>query len=892
MKALVVTTPAPVKAVEEVCVTCGSNHHFNLCPLTRGGNDFPVFHDNIQQFQQTAAVGNFLQRNQPSNLASQMKPPGFNQPNVQNNQNRYQGTNSNFNQNRGGNFNQNRPNNQNQVYQAPPYQPPINQVLPYQPPTNSVLKTDFESYVKANDAILKNVQNQNQGLQNQMTNVTSLLTSLCTKINDLGNTNQASSSSTLPSNTIPNPRNEARAITTRSGVSYEGPSIPMPPPFVNPDVVEETSTDHVPPPLTQKVQETNSQTTTKVNQEGIVNNPKTYELKLPYPERRNVEKRQEKDKVQLQKFWKMFKQLHFNISLADALILMPKYTKMLKDLCANKEKLEELANTPLSENCSAVILKKLPEKLGDSCRFTIPCDFSKLKCQGLADLGASINLMPLSVFHRLGFTNLESTQMTLELANRQLCRPDGICKDVLVPVGKFTYPADFVVVDYAPDEQIPLILGRPFLRLRDGNESLTLNMQSEKSKLNGIQRVESINMIDIFNVPNYIGFKDLFAQMYSGSPTIQSNDSFPSSSPMKTSDSTSEEFADEFTFPNSLPPGDGVSIVKKDFREDTFQIISNPLFEFDDSFKSSNVNPLFEENDKDVEIKSSSSFTGISSSNPTSPTLTGEKVCSWKTPMFFSLVRFVWKMMTRIAIRKKIICLLATFLNKKPKPLSQEVEEIKEKEVEEVSSDVPIHTIVMPIQITFDNPIDFNDHFSKPKALKKDLTISFDSTTESSILPHPLLDSDSPFTAELSASVTLNSLGNEDKVFKPGILVYHTIHDKNLVTLEENLKENISSGTLLVFKEPSFLLPPPEPPDECLKKVVLNFYQSKKTIPLHIEDVNTFAFIIWISLPYFIYTEESPLIFSFQCENFVFDPGIITFHNPVAVSMKVSICFP
>ncbi|GKB22571.1 hypothetical protein Tco_0861972 [Tanacetum coccineum] len=161
MKALVVTTPAPVKAVEEVCVTCGSNHNFNHCPLTRGGNDFPVFHDNIQQFQQTAAVGNFLQRNQPSNLASQMKPPGFNQPNVQNNQNRYQGTNSNFNQNRGGNFNQNRQNNQNQVYQAPPYQtptnqPPINQVLPYQPPTNSVLKTDFESYVKANDAVLKN----------------------------------------------------------------------------------------------------------------------------------------------------------------------------------------------------------------------------------------------------------------------------------------------------------------------------------------------------------------------------------------------------------------------------------------------------------------------------------------------------------------------------------------------------------------------------------------------------------------------------------------------------------------------------------------------------------------------------------------------------------------
>ncbi|GKE94807.1 hypothetical protein Tco_1579662 [Tanacetum coccineum] len=193
----------------------------------------------------------------------------------------------------------------------------------------------------------------------------------------------------------------------------------------------------------------------------------------------------------------------------------------------------------------------------------------------------------------------------------------------------------------------------------------------------------------------------------------------------------------------------------------------------------------------------------------------------------------------------------------------------------------------MLIRITFDNPIDFNDHFSKPKDLKKDLTISFDSS-ESRILPSPLLDSDSPFTAELSASI----LGNEDKVFKPGILVYHAIHAKNLVTLEEKLKENISSGTLLDFKEPSFLLPPPEPPDACLKNVVLNFHQNQKTFPLNVEDVNSFTFIIWTFLPFFTYTKESPLIFSFRSENFVFDPGIITFHNPVAVSMKVSICSP
>ncbi|GKE85353.1 hypothetical protein Tco_1559095, partial [Tanacetum coccineum] len=123
------TTHATVKAVEEVCVTCGSYHNFNNCPLTR--NDFPVFQDNIHQFQQTAPVGNFFQRN-PPNLAIQIRPPGFNQPNVQSNQgnqSRYQGNNFNSNQNRGGNFNQNHQNNQGAVYQASPYQPPINQPL-------------------------------------------------------------------------------------------------------------------------------------------------------------------------------------------------------------------------------------------------------------------------------------------------------------------------------------------------------------------------------------------------------------------------------------------------------------------------------------------------------------------------------------------------------------------------------------------------------------------------------------------------------------------------------------------------------------------------------------------------------------------------------------------
>nr|GEY23921.1 reverse transcriptase domain-containing protein [Tanacetum cinerariifolium] len=160
----------------------------------------------------------------------------------------------------------------------------------------------------------------------------------------------------------------------------------------------------------------------------------------------------------------MFKQLHINITLADALILMPKYQKMLKALLSNKEKLKELANTPLNENCSVVILKKLPKKLGDPGKFLISCGFSELKCKAIADLGASINFMPLSVWKKLGLPKLISTRIALKLANRAICTQAGFARDVFVLVGKFTFPADFVIVDYESDPRVPLILGRPFLR--------------------------------------------------------------------------------------------------------------------------------------------------------------------------------------------------------------------------------------------------------------------------------------------------------------------------------------------------------------------------------------------------------------------------------------------
>nr|GFA49791.1 reverse transcriptase domain-containing protein [Tanacetum cinerariifolium] len=174
-----------------------------------------------------------------------------------------------------------------------------------------------------------------------------------------------SGSGSLPSNTIANPRGELKAITTRSGVAYDGPMIPPTPSLLSKEVKRETEAT--------------------------------------------------KD----------------------------------KSLLSNKEKLFELVNTLLTENCSAILLKKLSEKLRDPGRFLIPCDFQGLEsCMAVAYIGASINLMPLCVWKKLSLPDLTSTRMSLELATRTYTYPVRIAEDVFVQVGKFTFPVDFVVVNY------------------------------------------------------------------------------------------------------------------------------------------------------------------------------------------------------------------------------------------------------------------------------------------------------------------------------------------------------------------------------------------------------------------------------------------------------------
>nr|GEY17015.1 DNA-directed DNA polymerase [Tanacetum cinerariifolium] len=156
---------------------------------------------------------------------------------------------------------------------------------------------------------------------------------------------------------------------------------------------------------------------------------------------------------------------HVASPLVDALILMPKFGPSIKSLLTNKDKLCEFARTPLNEHCSAVLLQKLPEKLGDPGKFLIPCDFPEMtECLALADLGASINLMTLCVWNKPSLPDLSPTCMTLELADCSISRPVGVAEDVFVKVGTFYFPTDFVVVDFDADSRVPLILGRSFLK--------------------------------------------------------------------------------------------------------------------------------------------------------------------------------------------------------------------------------------------------------------------------------------------------------------------------------------------------------------------------------------------------------------------------------------------
>nr|GEZ57193.1 reverse transcriptase domain-containing protein [Tanacetum cinerariifolium] len=345
-----------------------------------------------------------------------------------------------------------------------------------------------------------------------MANLTDMLSKFMSS-----NTVSSSGSGTLPSNTITNPKEDLKGITTRSRVAYQGPTILTPSKVVKQGT--EVTKDQVQTPSLQSTAPVQppvirSETQTPVHEPVVapVSVPMpNLKPSIPYPSTRDNERRRDQANEQIEKFYEIFKDMSFEISFTDALILMPKFASTLKALIGNKEKLSEMARTPMNEHCSAVILNKLPRKLGDPDKFLIPCEFPGMdECLALADLGASINLMPLSVWEGLSLSKLTPTCMTLELADHSVSKLIGIAKDVSVKVGVFYFPADFVVVDFEPDPRVPLILRRCFLKtgralidvhkgeltLRIGNESITYNLD-QTSRYSANYNQMTANKIDV-----------------------------------------------------------------------------------------------------------------------------------------------------------------------------------------------------------------------------------------------------------------------------------------------------------------------------------------------------------------------------------------------------------
>nr|GEV87031.1 reverse transcriptase domain-containing protein [Tanacetum cinerariifolium] len=336
-------SPAPVKTVKESCVTYGGAHSYRIYPTTDGN----VYRDNIQEYVSQAYAVNYNQGNtgyRPQMMSNQIRPPGF--PSVPNNQNVQRNNQNRFipNQNRGNDFNQG---------------------LVYQP------------------LVMKNMQTQGQNMQNQLTNLTDLITKFVNS-----NTAFTSSSGTLLSNMIANPKSDLKAITTRSGMPYDG--LEIPPPVVENE--PETTKDIVNP--------TNNGNTKDVQPQAVQSKPVTSELAIAL-------------------------------------------------------KLCEMARTSLNEHCSEVFLKKLPEKLGDPGMFLIPCDFPGMaECLALADLGASINLMPYSMWKILCLPDLTPTCMTLELADHSISRLVGVAEDVYVKVGELTLRVGKEVITFNLDRTL------------------------------------------------------------------------------------------------------------------------------------------------------------------------------------------------------------------------------------------------------------------------------------------------------------------------------------------------------------------------------------------------------------------------------------------------------
>ncbi|XP_062080885.1 uncharacterized protein LOC133785683 [Humulus lupulus] len=306
------------------------------------------------------------------------------------------------------------------------------------------LESIMRDYMAKNDAVI----------QSQASSLRNLEMQLGQLANDLKNRPQGS----LPSDTE-NPRRDGKehckAINLRSGKILEN--------------AEEKTKGSREPTSIQTEGESSKKPASEATETGPIDTASGQQsvpvksLPKPPPPFPQRFRKQQQD-GQFRKFLDVLKQLHINIPIVEALEQMPNYVKFLKDILTKKRRLGEFETVALTEGCSAMLKSKIPPKLKDPGSFTIPCSIGGRDVgRALCDLGASINLMPMSIFKKLGIGEARPTTVTLQLADRSMAHPEGKIEDVLVQVDKFIFPADFIILDYEADREVPIILGRSFL---------------------------------------------------------------------------------------------------------------------------------------------------------------------------------------------------------------------------------------------------------------------------------------------------------------------------------------------------------------------------------------------------------------------------------------------
>ncbi|XP_052295383.1 uncharacterized protein LOC127901771, partial [Citrus sinensis] len=281
-----------------------------------------------------------------------------------------------------------------------------------------------------NEATTVSIQN----LENQMSQLATTVSRLESQV--LGR---------LPSQSEVNPKQNVSAVIVRSGTELQEPSKK-----VTKHVEDELEKNEL-MPKSQDAQPTRAK-------------PLPIVIPPPFPSRFTKSKKEEQEKDILE----TFRKVEVNIPLLDAIKQIPRYAKVLKELCTSKRKLRGDEKVHMGENVSAVLQKKLPPKCKDPGMFTIPCKIGSVRVEkAMLDLGASINVMPRSIYSSLNVGPLKETGVIIQLADRSNAYPDGVLEDVLVQVNELVFPADFYVLDMEDDNSsnsVPILLGKPFLK--------------------------------------------------------------------------------------------------------------------------------------------------------------------------------------------------------------------------------------------------------------------------------------------------------------------------------------------------------------------------------------------------------------------------------------------